>query len=119
MNRVKLAVAGLAVAVGATAVTVTSASAAPTNKSETTAVAFQEASTKPENVVGGDGRVEPRCGWGSFAKAVASGVVGNAVYEGGKKVFGHAPKAQEKMFRRGGIPAPSEVGGAGMSRIFD
>ncbi|MEV0373145.1 hypothetical protein AB0I10_25540 [Streptomyces sp. NPDC050636] len=119
MNRVKLVVAGVALAVGATAVTVGTAAAAPATKSETTAVAFQEASTKPENVVGGDGRVEPRCGWAQFAKGVASGVVGNAVYEGGKKVFGHAPKAQEKMFRRGGIPTSSEVGGAGMSRIFD
>ncbi|MFI0907685.1 hypothetical protein ACH4TE_29860 [Streptomyces sioyaensis] len=119
MNRVKLVVAGAAVAVCATAVTATSASAESSVKSETTAVAFQEASTKPENVVGGDGRMAPRCGWAGFAKGIAQGVVGNAVYEGLKYAANHPVKAQEKMFRRGGIPAPSEVGASGMSRAFD
>ncbi|WP_030798612.1 hypothetical protein [Streptomyces sp. NRRL S-337] len=119
MNRIKLAVAGVAVAVCATAVTTTSAFADSSAKSETTAVAFQEASTKPEKIAGGDGRVEPRCGWAGFAKGIAQGVVGNAVYEGLKYAANHPVKAQEKMFRRGGIPAPSEVGAAGMSRAFD
>ncbi|MFJ3513286.1 hypothetical protein [Streptomyces sp. NPDC090131] len=115
MNRVKIVVTGLAVAVCATAVATTSASAAP--KNETTAAAFQEASAQPDNVVG-DGRIEARS-WAAIGRAVGAGVVGNLAYDGAKKVFGHAPRAQEKMFRRGGVPTQADTGAASMSRAFD
>ncbi|WP_158745118.1 hypothetical protein [Streptomyces sp. NRRL S-1448] len=118
MNRVKLVVAGAAVAVCVTAVTASSASAESSVKAETTAVAFQEASTKPEKVVGGDGRMEPRCGWAGFAKGIAQGVVGNAAYEAAKYAMNH-PAKPKGYFMRGGIPVRSEVSASEMSRAFD
>ncbi|MGW6979377.1 hypothetical protein ACWGE1_08020 [Streptomyces sp. NPDC054932] len=116
MNRVKIVVTGLAVAIAATAVATTNASAAPA-PGETTAVAFQEAGSQPDNVVG-DGRIEARS-WAAAGRAIVSGVVGNLAYDGAKKVFGHAPRAQEKMFRRGGVPTQADTGAAAMSRAFD
>ncbi|MFK0259611.1 hypothetical protein [Streptomyces sp. NPDC090445] len=120
MNRIKLVAAGVVAAACVTAVASSSASAAPSVKNETTAAAFQSVADQPENVVSADVvGVEPRGLWGSLAKQVAQGVVGNAVYEGAKYVAKHPVKAQEKMFRRGGVPTTSEVGAAEMSRVFD
>ncbi|MGW7456474.1 hypothetical protein [Streptomyces sp. NPDC054797] len=120
MNKIKLVAAGVVAAACVTAVASSTASAAPSVKTETTAVAFQAVADQPENVVNADVvGVEPRCGWGSFAKGIAQGVVGNMVYEGAKYVANHPVKAQEKMFRRGGIPTTSEVGASEMSRAFD
>lgn len=88
----------------------------PTN--ESTASAFAEAATKPENVVAPE--AAPMGGLGSFLKKAAGSAAGSAAYDYIKAV-GAIPdsKRKGKPFMRGDAGADHHQNTVDLSRSFD